>query len=208
MIRESGIFKPFSILIHLLIFTGVMAIGTALLCPGGCLAETNCKGDHNLDGDVDGADLADLMNGPADLAAVAASFGHNDCEAPEAVELIGPSGGQIQAADNIIVTIPAGAVDEPTYIGISAVTEAGLSAPIPQSFTLVAGIRLFTGGVELLVPAHVSLPPAETLEDGRQIVVTQEIPDSNGDGVDDCLRLTGPFFRPAQLKLNPNIFWA
>ena len=64
------------------------------------------------------------------------------------MELIGPSGGQIVTVDNITVTIPAGAVDAPTYIGVSAMTENALSAPIPQTFTLAAGIRLFPFNVE------------------------------------------------------------
>jgi hypothetical protein len=190
MTRQSGLSTFASILIHSILFISIIAAGPILFSPASCLAEISCNGDHNLDGDVDGDDLADLIAGavdPAAVAALAGSFGHDDCEAPDVVELVGSSGGQIQTADNITVTIPAGAVDAPTYIGVAAISETDLSAPIPPTFTLAAGIRLFTGGVELSIPAHVSLPPAETLEEGRQIVVTQEIPDSNGDGFDDCL---------------------
>lgn len=190
MTREFGISKFGLILIHLLLFTSVTAAGNGLFGPGSCLAEINCSGDYNFDGDVDGEDLVELLADPVNTSEVgllAGSFGHNDCAAPDAVGLIGPGGGQIQTAGNITVTIPAGAVNEPTLIGVETLGENDLLVPIPQNFVFAGAIKLFTGGVDLMIPASVSLPPTEALEDDRQIVVVQEIPDRDGDGVDDCL---------------------
>ncbi len=192
MIRKSRTSQFGLILIHFLLFMGVIGVGVGILGLGSCLAETNCNGDLNFDGDVDGGDLAGLLTGAgavdaSEVALLAESFGHSDCTKPDTVALIGPEGGQIQTAGGITVTIPAGAVDQPTYIGVEAMSATDLSAPIPQTFTFVTGIKLFISGVELMIPASVSLPPGETLEDGRQIVVLQEIPDEDGDGIKDCL---------------------
>lgn len=180
------------VLIRFFLLMGVIGVGAGIFGAGSCLAETNCNGDLNFDGDVDGADLAGLLAGagPVDVSEVsllAGSFGNSGCTAPDAVALIGPEGGQIQTTENITVTIPAGAVDVPTLIGVGALSANDLLAPIPLNFTFVGGIKLFIGGMELKIPASVSLPPTEELQDGRQIVVLQEASDSDGDGVEDCL---------------------
>ena len=116
MIRGSEKSKFGLVLIYLFLLIGVTVVGAGIFGPASCLAETSCNGDFDFDGDVDGADLAGLLAGAgavdvSEVALLAESFGHSDCTKPNAVELIGPEGGQIQTAGDITVTIPAGAVE-------------------------------------------------------------------------------------------------
>ena len=134
MIRGSEKSKFGLVLIYLFLLIGVTVVGAGIFGPASCLAETSCNGDFDFDGDVDGADLAKFLGSAvtaSEVGLLAESFGHNDCTAPDTVKLIGPEGGQIQTAGDITVTIPAGAVEEPTLIGVAALSEADLSAPIP-----------------------------------------------------------------------------
>ena len=54
------------------------ALGTHPFCAGP-LSSSNCNGDFDFDGDVDGSDLAAFASNNLDLAVFAAEFGRTDC---------------------------------------------------------------------------------------------------------------------------------
>ena len=179
-----------AVLVWLMAITvSLLSIGleTTFQYPGTCLAAPICLCDHDLDGDVDGADVAAAANGTPDLMSLSGSFGSQDCGTPDAVALIGPDGGSLQAAGDITVLVPPGALSEPTFIGVSPLDPVSITVFPPDLFAFAAGISLFTGGAVFDVPVRVTLPPTLALDEGQQVAVVQAVADIDLDGADDWL---------------------
>ncbi len=172
---------------------------------GRCLAAT-CPADHDMDGDTDGADVAAIAMGNLNVSLVAGSFGSQDCDKPDGVELIGSEGGSIQTADNIIVSIPAGALSEPTFIGVSALNPQNLSINAPATFSFAAGITLFTGGAVFDIPVQVTLPPTPELDEGQQVAVVQAGTDIDQDGANDWLLVDRAFHQNGLIETQSEHF--
>lgn len=91
------------------------------------------------------------------LLALAACSGHGGSGGSAATAVIGPAGGTLAGPDGVQVTVPPGAINQPTEIGI--VRSAAGAPAAPPNYALVGDIYEFTPhDVAFSLPVTVRMP--------------------------------------------------
>lgn len=93
--------------------------------------------------------------------AMAACLNNDEDTSPvkQSQKSIGPSGGTIETADGVVLTIPEGALDNTTLIKISKINRSDISAAEPQGAPYVGNLYSFEPhGQTFRKPVHIDLP--------------------------------------------------
>ncbi|HEV8268881.1 MAG TPA: hypothetical protein VGR00_11620, partial [Thermoanaerobaculia bacterium] len=89
--------------------------------------------------------------------------------------VVGSSGGTVTGAMGWSVTLSAGAVPTATSVALTPLAVNELPAAIPTGFSLIAAVKLGTGGVRFALPADLSaqVPSAMAPAAGRDVLLVQ-----------------------------------
>jgi len=76
-----------------------------------------------------------------------------------AADMAGPAGGEILTDEGLGISIPPGSLERNTSFHASPVPDIQFGVPIPEGLTYLGGFTIDFGGIPLLTPVDVTLPP-------------------------------------------------